>query len=212
MFTLCDYKSAGRVDEHLEYLFSKPEGDEKLPLLIYIHGAGGLGVTTEQLKYFAFPTEMEKRKEYKCVAVMPRCHKKNWYELFDVLLEFIESMINRDDVDADRVYLMGESMGGYTTWQVAMTRPEWFAAIVPICGGGMYWSAPALRDMGVWAHHGALDTTVYPQDTINMVNAVNLAGGHARISIYADYGHDSWVPALASDEVWKWLFSCRKKK
>lgn len=212
MFEILDFKSKNRPSEHLEYLYSKSDADEKLPLVIYLHGAGGLGVSTELMKCFDFPTVMESRPELKCISVMPHCHGRVWYELFDVLLEFIEAMIDRDDVDKDRVYMLGDSLGGYTTWQVAMTRPEWFAGIVPICGGGMYWSAPSLKNMGVWAHHGALDTTVFPQDSINMVNAINNSGGHAKLSIYENYGHDSWVPALRSDEVWEWLFSCKRHK
>ena len=31
---------------------------------------------------------------------------------------------------------MGLSMGGYGTWDAIQRRPEFFAAAVPICGGG----------------------------------------------------------------------------
>ena len=38
-------------------------------------------------------------------------------------------------VDAQRIYLTGNSMGGYGTWSLAMAYPQLFAAIAPICGG-----------------------------------------------------------------------------
>jgi dienelactone hydrolase len=41
-------------------------------------------------------------------------------------------------VDEDRVYLSGESMGGWGTWNVGTRNPELFAAIAPIFGGNDY--------------------------------------------------------------------------
>jgi predicted esterase len=45
-------------------------------------------------------------------------------------------------IDEDRVYLMGESMGGSGTWHVASRHPELFAAIAPIFGGWDYRVVP----------------------------------------------------------------------
>ena len=41
-------------------------------------------------------------------------------------------------VDEDRVYLTGDSMGGWGTWNVATRNPELFAAIAPVFGGTDY--------------------------------------------------------------------------
>lgn len=87
---------------------------------------------------------------------------------------------------------MGASMGGYASWQLAMTRPDWFTAMIPICGGGMYWNSGRLKDVPIWAFHGAKDETVYAQESQKMVDAVNAAGGNARFIIYAENNHDSW--------------------
>ena len=43
-------------------------------------------------------------------------------------------------VDDNRVYLTGESMGGWGTWNVATRHPELFAAIAPVFGGVDYHS------------------------------------------------------------------------
>ena len=37
-------------------------------------------------------------------------------------------------VDKDRIYVMGLSMGGMGTFDLAIRYPEVFAAAVPICG------------------------------------------------------------------------------
>ena len=39
----------------------------------------------------------------------------------------MEEIVSRPDIDEKRVYLMGASMGGYGTWQLAMSMPDTFA-------------------------------------------------------------------------------------
>ena len=41
----------------------------------------------------------------------------------------------KNQVDLNRIYVMGLSMGGYGTWDAIQRRPDFFAAAVPICGG-----------------------------------------------------------------------------
>ena len=54
-------------------------------------------------------------------------------------------------VDDDRVYLTGDSMGGWGTWNIASRHPQLFAAIAPVFGGKDYHavlSEPELRKLG----------------------------------------------------------------
>jgi dienelactone hydrolase len=90
------------------------------------------------------------------------------------------------NVDDDRVYLTGESMGGWGTWNVATRHPDVFAAIAPVFGGADYhsqmseerlaalspvdrffqerWSswalAEGLNNMPIYIHHGDADGAV----------------------------------------------------
>ena len=77
-------------------------------------------------------------------------------------------------------------MGAYAAWQLAMTKPDMFAALVPVCGGGMYWNAARLKNIPIRAFHGALDTTVLPEESVHMVAAVNNSGGKAELTVYPD--------------------------
>lgn len=120
-------------------------------------------------------------------------------------------MIRADDIDPDRVYIAGSSMGAYTVWQLLQSHPEWFAAAIPVCGGGMYWNASRMIDIPIWATHGALDFTVNAEETIKMVRAINDFGGKAKITIYPQCDHCVWGPTFASDEIWEWLFAQKRK-
>ncbi|HAN87448.1 MAG TPA: hypothetical protein DCQ13_07360 [Firmicutes bacterium] len=79
---------------------------------------------------------------------LPNC---NWDMLLDDLYELLKEIKSGYDIDEDRVYLTGLSMGGHGTWVFAVQHPDEFAAIVPICG----WlidvnDARRLADMPVW--------------------------------------------------------------
>jgi predicted peptidase len=204
------FYSKNREGAYLKYCYRPNNGQGKQPLLIHIHGAGSRGDNLSVLGNSGFFKKIESREDLKATVVMPLCHCDTWFELFDVLLEFIDYCRNAEDVDSNRVYLCGGSMGAYCAWQVAMSRPDWFAALVPICGGGMYWNAARLKDLPIWAFHGALDDTVLPEESIHMVAAVNRNGGNAKITVYPDVAHASWVNAYADDAMWEWMFSQKR--
>ena len=114
-------------------------------------------------------------------------------------------------VDARRVYVTGGSMGGFTTWQLACAHPDWFAAAVPVCGGGQEWFASRLKGMPVWAFHGLLDETVPVEESVRMARAAQKAGADVRLTIYPDVRHEAWERAYADDAMWAWLFAQTRK-
>lgn len=195
--------------KEIDYVIRYPEKfseNEKYPLLFYIHGAGGRGRDIDLIYNHSFFTETDKYN-LNAVSVVPQCYEDSWFSIFEQLQDFVVFAINQDFIDKERVYVMGSSMGGYTTWQLAMSRPELFAAIVPICGGGMYWNAARMLNMGVWAFHGSDDTTVYPDESRKMVRSLNNKGGNAKLTIYEGEGHNAWTPTFNNEEMWNWLFT-----
>ena len=139
--------------------------DEKNPLIIFLHGAGSRGDTTEKLVTNPFFLLTEKFESFPFVVLAPLCSENTWFDSFEKLKNLVIEAEKLPFVDASRIYLVGASMGGYATWQLAMSMPEHFAAILPICGGGMYWNAGRLAKLPVWAFHGAKDTVVFPEES-----------------------------------------------
>ena len=211
MITEEKFYSENRKGEYLDYYMyiSNPEKGN-LPLIIDIHGAGGRGKELSLINGGRVRAYLSHQTEYDCIVVSPQCHCDTWFELFDVLLEFIDKMRNDSRVDTSRVYLTGASMGGYTSWQIAMSRPEWFAALVPLCGGGMYWNAWRIKDIPIWAFHGALDKTVLPEETLHMASAVNQCGGNSKITICPKCDHNVWDTVYTSADMWNWMFAQKK--
>ena len=131
MITEEKFYSENRKGEYLDYYkYISDTEKENMPLIIDIHWAGGRGSELALINDGRVRAYLSRHAEYDCIVVSPQCHCDTWFELFDVLLEFIDKMRKDSRVDTRRVYLTGASMGGYTSWQIAMSRPEWFAAAV----------------------------------------------------------------------------------
>ena len=137
--------------------YSPKEMKENLPLIIQLHGAGERGSGKEELSlvdFHGFSKEISD-KEYPALFIMPQCDKNTfWSARVESVIKFIESIVEEYKVDATRVYLTGLSMGGYGTWVTAMARPDLFAAIAPVCGGGLAWNAEMIVNMPIWNFHG----------------------------------------------------------
>ena len=202
---------SAKTGKGLKYLYYSPNTDGNLPLIIYLHGAGSRGTELSQLSHAGPIGELEKGRNIPARMVAPR---RLVYvvegELFETLIDFAENMANESGVDKSRIYLTGVSMGAYAAWQLAMTKPDMFAALVPVCGGGMYWNAARLKNIPIRAFHGALDTTVLPEESVHMVAAVNNSGGKAELTVYPYMAHNSWERAFADDEMWKWMLSQKR--
>ena len=195
---------------NLEYVIKYPCGfdsNKKYPLIIFLHGAGSRGKDINLIIDKPIINKLIADNDTNFIVAAPQCFADTWFEIFEQLIDFSGAMIILEFLDKSRVYLTGNSMGGYTTWQLAMTKPEWFAAIAPICGGGMYWNACRLKDVPVWAFHGLLDDVVFIEESIKMVNGVNKSGGSAKLTIYEKAMHDSWTKTYANDELYKWFLS-----
>ena len=179
--------------------------DARHSLLIFLHGAGSRCEDTSKLLTNPFFAHIEKHNHFPFVVVAPLCTENTWFDMFERLEDVVRETAGYSFVDQNRIYLMGASMGGYGTWQLAMSMPEYFAAIVPICGGGMYWNAARLAGVPAWAFHGQKDTAVFWEESKKMVDAVNKNGGNAKLTIYPDNGHDAWSDTYSNPEVFSWL-------
>ena len=130
--------------------------------------------------------------------------------MIEHIMALIDETVENYSIDQNRVYLTGLSMGGYGTWTIASSYPQRFAAIAPVCGGGQPYLARSLKNIPVWAFHGAMDSVVPLQQSQMMVDAVNRAGGNAKLTVYPEADHDSWTATYNNDELYEWLLSHSK--
>lgn len=182
------------------------------PTILFLHGAGSRGSDLEALGRNPFfgPENCAMGEDSPFLIFAPQCHEDTWFDLFEQLRAFALEIYRDPRVDRQRFYLVGASMGGYGAWQLAMSLPELFAAMVPVCGGAMSWNAKRLVSVPVWAVHGEKDPVVPCTESIRMVDAVNQAGGNAKLTVLKDGGHNAWDYTYRSREIFLWLQQQRR--
>lgn len=200
----------------LKYLLYIPKdygkSDEKWPLILFLHGAGERGDNLDLVEKHG-PPKIVKTKEMPFIIVSPQCPADSWWpKQNEVLIALLDDIVKRYNVDTDRIYLTGLSMGGYGTWSLACDYPERFAAIAPICGGGEPLFGPRLRNVPVWAFHGAKDNVVPLDRSEIMVQSVKKVGGDARLTVYPEAGHDSWTATYDNPELYEWFLKHTRKR
>ena len=193
---------------NLKYLISFPEGfrdNAKYPLVIFLHGAGTISDNTERLRNNESFGKLCKHQTRGYVLLAPLCSVHNWNEVMSTLISLIDTYRNIEYINNKHVYLTGNSMGGYGTWELASERPDWFASIMPVCGGGMSWMAHSLIDVPIRTFHGICDDVVDPIESLQMVKAVNRKGGHAEIVLFPKLAHNCWNEVYSNDANYDWL-------
>lgn len=184
---------------------------KRWPLLMFLHGAGESGTDLAKVKIHGPPKLIAQGKEFPFIVVSPQCPSvREWWSA-EVLNGLLDEVSQKYAVDPDRVYLTGLSMGGYGTWNLASTYPDRFAAIAPICGGGLPRYASRLRNLGVWVFHGAKDPVVKLDESEEMVNALKAVGAEVRFTVYPEAQHDSWTETYNNPELYEWLLQHRRK-
>jgi predicted peptidase len=207
------------TDVKLGYYLYLPEGyntesKEKWPLLVFLHGAGERGNGESELarvKKHGIPKILDGGKNLPFIALSPQCPENStWVAQIENLNFLVDEIIKEYTVDESRLYLTGMSMGGYGTWFYSMAYPDKFAAIAPVCGGGLAWNADVLKNVPVWVFHGEVDSVVPFAESVDMVNALKKIGGKVKFTSYPGVDHDSWTETYNNDELYKWFLQQSK--
>jgi predicted peptidase len=184
--------------------------DRKFPLIIFLHGSGECGSDLGKVARHGLPKVAATQPDFPFILIAPQLPTfKEWWspESLDAVLD---AALANYSVDANRVYMTGLSLGAYGVWDWACHRPDAFAAIVPIAGEGNDDWAGELKNVPVWAFHGAKDPAVSLAEEQRMVDAVNKQGGHAKLTVYPDLGHNAWDRAYADPALFDWFLSHRR--
>lgn len=204
-------ETKAEADFSTQLLLFLPENyqkKDKWPLLLFLHGAGERGINIEKVAVHGPPKLARQGKLQEFVIIAPQCPKGDYWDSFrqqNNLIHLISTAKKELKLDPNRIYVTGLSMGGFGTWELAANLHNKIAAAVPVCGGGSIWNSRILKNVPIWAFHGAKDDIVPPQLSEQMVEAINEKGGNARLTIYPNANHNSWNRAYNTDELYQWL-------
>jgi len=209
------------------------------PLVLFLDGAGGRGndnevqlTGTQGATVWAKPEEQAK---HSCLVLAPQCPSDHtgqtgWTSLMskgpsdpykprpelETAYHILQDVVSKYNVDKNRVYCTGLSMGGFGTWAIAILHPDTFAALVEESGGGDPANIAKVAQLPVWIFHSVKDLTIPISFAKSTVSALMKAGGKPKYTEYADdtsfypNAHFAWVPAYANAEMRDWLFQQSK--
>jgi len=218
-----DFKDKGGAK--LLYRIYKPlEAKEKLPLVLFFHGAGERGEDNEAQLKIGVRYFLENQSKFPCFIVAPQCPSKlQWVntpwtaprhtmpaqpaEPLRLAVELLAALQKEYPIDSKRLYVTGLSMGGFGTFDVVQRHPKMFAAAAPLCGGADEAMAAAIAKVPLWVFHGGNDDVVQTARSRNIVEAIKKAGGTPKYTEYPGVGHFCWDQAYQEKELFPWLFA-----
>jgi len=221
------------IFEEMPYQLKKPpvENGKVYPLVVCLHGAAGRGTDNEARGIEAYHqlSSLAVQQKYPSFLLAPQCAPRHqwvdapWakgsYNLDEVpesvymkkLHALILHVMATEPVDKARIYVTGQSMGGFGTWDVCLRYPELFAAAIPVCGGGSPEHAARIKDLPVHFFHGARDEVVPVSASREMAAALKAVGGN--LFIYSEFPEgehrimrEVWTTAGLVD----WLFAQKR--
>lgn len=222
--------------DSLLYRLLRPEAEkpgEKYPLVLFLHGAGERGEdNTKQLTHggqmFLNPVNREKHPAF---VLIPQCPADAYWAytsrpssfvpadmpvgqeispLFKSLKELLDTYLAMPQIDKDRIYIIGLSMGGMGTYDMAIRFPELFAAAIPICGTVNPSRLADAKGVKFRIFHGDADGIVTVEGSRAAYKALKAAGADVEYMEFPGCGHDSWTSAFNYPGFMDWLFSQKK--
>ena len=215
------YKNYGEHNYNgLRYGLFKPDGYDpmkKYPLIVYLHGSRD--TVSREMNWY----QPASQKAHPCFVLTPKCEvsDQGWGNTWSndltvataTTLKLVDSIVRVYNIDVNRLYLYGISMGGFGVFSILQKEPGKFAAAFAICGGSSTKAAEKLKDTPLWIFHGEIDDIVPVHLSRDIYKEILKVGG--KKVIYTEYPgvkHNSWENASRETRLPDWLFSQEKGK
>ena len=201
------------------------DSTSRYPLIIFLHGGQGAG--TDNAKQISgsnwsgshvwLQADVQRRHPaFVAAPQLPRLYRWDYVaseELStygELAVELVEELVHSYPIDRSRIYVTGQSLGGWGVWDLIAKRSDLFAAAIPVCGAGNPKAATAMRGVSIWVFHGAGDREVEVERSREMVEALRAAGASVEYTEYGSSGHAIWDQVYAEKGLTDWLFAQRK--
>lgn len=203
----------GEVKDGYNYWLSTPYNtedntDRPRPVVIFLHGASLCGNNLEKVKRYGTIDAIEKGRNLDAYVIAPQNPGGAWNP--QKIMNVLDHVAANHNIDSDRVYVLGMSLGGYGTIDLAATYPDRIAAAIAMCGGSTVKDLSGLTQIPLWIIHGTADRAVSVSQSDRVANAIRSADKDApRLSYYRIPGMNHGQPArmFYLKESYDWLFS-----
>ena len=195
------------------YASAKLDASKKYPLVLGLHGKSPNNENGKQkgvLRAFEKPDAYEANP---AILVAPLCYQpfgitgSGWGDEPGVkAIALVEELAENLPVDEDRIYCLGNSMGGGGTSSLICNEPKLFAAGIVICGWPASGADSVFKKVPVWAFHGSADTTVSPASMRALAENLKREDNF-KYTEFEGAGHGISGQVWETEGVMEWLFS-----
>ena len=202
---------ATNVSESLRYYLYYPPGfdaaaDHSFGLLLFLHGGGESGQNLEVLAENGPPKMLVDGQEFPYLVLAPQNpYEKRWWNVRAVK-QLLDSVVEENRVDPNRIYLTGLSRGGSACWELAVQYPDTFAAMMVVCGmTPIPYASWIDKDMPIWVFHGTEDPVIPFSESEDMVAKLRQMGYDVTFTAYEGVGHNAWDQAYLTPGLFEWF-------
>ena len=196
----------------LPYRKANISGDgDKASLVIYLHGGSSKGNDNEtQMQepgIDAISTWLSENNR-KAIMLVPQCATNlSWLgTMQDALASLLKSYIERGVADADKVYILGGSMGGTGTWNMLANYPELFAAAMPVAGNPSGLNAEAVAKTPLFTVMGTADKIMKISNVEDFLKDMDAYNAEYKFEIEDGWTHEDVCKKSYTDVRLAWLF------
>jgi len=212
-----------KTTDRLPYRLFTPLGFEqtrKYPLVFWLHGTDGRGSDnvkqlTQQNQLGAhFWIASDVQNKFSAFVFAPQCPSgQSWAEpefnqpskWLLLAMDALTKVEKEFPIDQDRVYIVGQSMGGLGVWSLLQNyRGKWAGAVI-IGAYDTFSDIPAIAEVPLWVFQGDADSAVPVTQVRSMIAQLKKAHANIRYTEYHRISHEVWIKAFAEPDLLPWL-------
>lgn len=206
--TITPYR--GIVKDGYNFWLSTPSGGDsssKKPLVIFLHGSSLCGNDLNRVLRYGTMAAVKKGLNIDAYVIAPQNPGGSWNPA--KVMAGVDWVEQHYPVDTDRVYVLGMSLGGYGTIDLAAAYHDRIAAAMALCGGATSPQIENLNNVPLWIVHGTADRAVSITQSDKVVNRMRTADPSTpRLHYDRVPGMNHGQPArlFYMPSVYRWLF------
>lgn len=180
----------------------------QMPVVIFLHGSSLCGSDLNKVLRYGTLDAVRKGHDIDALVLAPQNPGGapwNPHKIVKVLDWVMENF----RPDANRVYVLGMSLGGYGTMDFVGTYPERVAAAMALCGGTTLKDVEGMTRVPFWIMHGTADTVVRISESRKVVSGIQ-SYGYSELLRYdwlEGWDHGKLARMFYLPMTYEWLFS-----
>ncbi len=182
----------------------------EIPVVLFLHGASLRGTDLNRVRKYGPLDAISMGRDIDAIIIAPQNPGGAWdsYKVLDIL----NWVTKQYDVDTNRIYLIGMSLGGFGTIEFLANHAEKIAASMELCGGTIRKDLCKLNTVPLWIIHGTADRAVPVSRAQEIYESMKKCGSTdlLRLDKWAGVNHGDLARLFYLKETYQWLFAHSK--